>query len=141
LIRPTTALGRIVMLALIVAGCAYPPVRSVTLNGERWEVLEGSSDGMRGRSYFGGADAMLFAYDEEVDHRAARWVMDEVAFPLDIAWFAGDGRLVGMTTMAVCPEQPCPLYAAPADYRWAIEAPVGAFGDLPADARLEVPLD
>jgi uncharacterized membrane protein (UPF0127 family) len=129
------------MIAILAAGCSYPSVRSVTLAGERWEVLEGNSDGMRGRADFGGADAMLFAYDEEVDHRAARWVMDDVAFPLDIAWFAGDGRLIGMTTMPLCPSRPCPLYAAPADYRWALEAPVGAFNDLPAGARLEVSPD
>ena len=128
-----------VILALVVAACADPPVRSVTLDGARWEVLVGNSDGMRGKADFAGADAMLFAYDEEVDHGAARWVMDDVAFPLDIAWFAGDGRMVGMTTMELCPSQPCPLYAAPADYRWALEAPVGAFDGLPADARLEVP--
>ena len=141
MIRATGLGGLVALLALLVTGCAYPPVRSVSLAGERWEVLEGSSDGMRDRADFGGADAMLFAYDDEVDHDGARWVMDDVAFPLDIAWFDGEGRFIGMTTMAVCPSQPCPLYQAPADYRWALEAPVGAFDDLPADARLEVEPD
>jgi uncharacterized membrane protein (UPF0127 family) len=62
--------------------------------------------------------------------------MDHVAFPIDIAWFDGDGRFIGTARMEPCATQPCPRHAAPASYRWAVEAPTGAFDDLPPDARL-----
>ena len=124
---------------VLIAGCAPRPVRTVTLDGERWEVLVGTSDGMRDLPDFAGKDAMIFIYDEEVDHRAARWVMDRVVMPLDIAWFDGGGVMVGRTTMPICSDVPCPLYQAPAPYRWVLEAPVGAFDHLPDDARLVVP--
>jgi uncharacterized membrane protein (UPF0127 family) len=64
--------------------------------------------------------------------------MDGVAMPLDIAWFDGDGVLIGTAEMTPCPAEPCPRYTAPGPYRWALEAPPGAFGDLSPGARLEV---
>jgi uncharacterized membrane protein (UPF0127 family) len=93
---------------------------------------------MRGRAGFDGADGMLFDHGAEVDPEAIVYVMDGVAFPLDIAWFDGDGLLVGIASMATCPAEPCPHYASPGPFRWAVEAPVGAFTDLPPAARLEL---
>ncbi len=84
---------------------------------------------------------MLFDFDQDIDPDAVAFVMDGVAFPLDIAWFTDAGELVDMTTMPVCPAKPCPTYTADGRYRWAIEAPVGAFRDLPSDARLDVSPD
>jgi len=115
-----------------------PPTTTVTLGGETWTVLRGGQDGMRGRADFGGADAMLFQFEPGVDTQHITWVMDGVAFPLDIAWFDDDGALVGMTTMAICPAKPCPTYAADGPYRSALEAPVGAFDDLDPTARLVI---
>jgi uncharacterized membrane protein (UPF0127 family) len=112
---------------------------TVHLGGDPWTVLLAGPDGMRGLPDFDGADGMLFDFREAVDPSAVVFVMDGVAFPLDIAWFGVDGEPVGMTTMAVCPAKPCPTYAADAPYRWAIEAPVGAFAGLDPDARLGVP--
>ncbi len=111
---------------------------TVVLAGERLELLIGNDDGMRDRLDFGAADGMLFDAGSEVDHASVAWVMDGVGFPLEIAWFDGTGRSVGRTTMATCFDGVCPLYRSPAPYRWAIEAPVGAFDDLPADALLEI---
>ena len=37
-----------------------------------------------------------------------------------------------------CAAAPCPRYLAPAPFRWAVEAPAGAFDALAADARLEI---
>ena len=128
--------------ALAIAGCgmtATEPALSVQLDGEPWVVLAATDDGMRGAADFGEADGMLFDRLSEVEPTSVFFVMDGVAMPLDIAWFDGAGRLVGTSTMQVCPAQPCPRYAAPAPFRWAIEAPVGAFDELPVDARLEVP--
>ncbi|MGK2850262.1 MAG: DUF192 domain-containing protein [Candidatus Limnocylindrales bacterium] len=131
--RGLVALG---LLLVVVTACAPRPVQIASIDGERWELLVGSGNGMRGMDGFGGMDGMLFAYDSEVDHRVAAWVMDEVAFPLAIAWFDGDGVLVGTATMPQCSADPCPLHQAPAPYRWAVEAPVGAFDALPRDATL-----
>ena len=128
------------VIALVVAGCADSAGRGqVELGGERWEVLLAGPDGMRGRPDFDGADGMLFDLEEEVPPDAVVFVMDGVAFPLDIAWFGGDGDLVGTASMAMCPAEPCPRHAAPDRFRWAMEAPVGAFDDIAGDARLVVP--
>lgn len=87
---------------------------------------------------FEDADGMLFDLDRDVDPGAVTFVMDGVAIPLDIAWFAADGRQVGTATMLPCPAAPCPSYRALGRWRWAIEGPLGAFRDLPAGARLEI---
>lgn len=94
---------------------------------------------MRGRTGFDGADAMLFAFADGFDTRGIVWVMDGVAFPLDIAWFDQDGALVGTASMGLCRAAPCPTYAPDRPYRWALEAPVGAFDRLRPDDRLAVP--
>ena len=135
------------VLALVVIGGGVPATATepvpiaATLGGRAWRLLPATPDGMRGLDGFGDADGMLFDRGRVVDPQSVFFVMDGVAFPLAIAWFDGAGRLVGTTTMATCPAEPCPRHAAPAPFRWAIEAPVGAFDDVPADARLEVPLD
>ena len=138
-------LGWMVVLAALLGGCAGadadPTTRSVTLDGRPWRVLGGGSDGMRGTAGFRGAEGMLFDRGAEVDPGSVFFVMDGVAFPLDIAWFDGAGRLVGTATMPVCPAEPCPRHAAPGPFRWAIEAPVNAFADLPAGAVLDVEPD
>jgi uncharacterized membrane protein (UPF0127 family) len=110
--------------------------RAIRIDDRAWEVIVGDPDGMRGRPDFGGADGMLFDHSAEVDPAAIVYVMDGVSFPLDIAWFDGGGALVGTARMATCPVEPCPQYASPGPFRWAVEAPVGAFDDLPADAEL-----
>jgi uncharacterized membrane protein (UPF0127 family) len=126
------------VLALVVAGCAGSADRTqVELGGERWDVLLAGPEGMRGLADLDGADGMLFDFDQDVRPDAVVFVMDGVAFPLDIAWFGADGRLIGTASMPVCPAEPCPRHAAPGPFRWAIEALVGAFDELPADARLD----
>lgn len=133
------------VLALVVLGCGAPGAATspapiaATLDGQAWTLLAATPDGMRGLDGFGDADGMLFDRGRVVDPGSVFFVMDGVAFPLAIAWFDGDGRLVGTATMATCPAEPCPRHAAPEPFRWAVEAPVGSFDDLPAGARLEVP--
>jgi uncharacterized membrane protein (UPF0127 family) len=131
----------VVLAALVAAGCTVVDRADrieVEVDGQPWEVLLATDDGMRGLDGFDGADGMLFDADDDVDPQSIFFVMDGVAFPLDIAWFRADGGLVGTATMPMCPANPCPRHAAPAPFRWAIEAPVGAFDALTADARLEV---
>ena len=112
---------------------------TVELDGDRWPVLVATPDGMRDRDGFDHTAGMLFDLGEDVDPGAVVFVMDRVRLPLSIAWFSADGRLVGTATMPICPSEPCPRHAAPGRFRWAIEAPVGAFDALAPDARLVVP--
>jgi uncharacterized membrane protein (UPF0127 family) len=125
-----------------LVGCASSTpdtaTTTVRLDGGPWRVLQAGADGMRGRDGFGAADGMLLDRGAEVDPGSVYFVMDGVAFPLDIAWFDGTGRLVGTAEMPVCPAEPCPRHASPGPFRWAIEAPVGAFAGLAPGARLEV---
>jgi uncharacterized membrane protein (UPF0127 family) len=135
-----------VALAVVVAGlitaCAPAgsgDARSVVRVGDReWTVLLAGPDGMRHRDGFDGADGMLFDLDQDVDPGSVAFVMDGVRFPLDIAWFTDAGALVGVASMAVCPAEPCPTYAAPGRYRWAIESPPGSFDHLDPADRLVV---
>ncbi len=110
----------------------------MTVAGRPWTVLIAGEDGMRGRDDFAAADGMLFDMQRETEPSAVAFVMDGVRLPLAIAWFGADGRLVGTAEMVPCPAEPCPRYLAPAPFRWAIEAPAGAFDRLPAGAELVV---
>ncbi len=124
--------------AVAIGGCSPRPVRTITLGAERWTVYEGSADGMRGLPGFGDVDGMLFDMGREVDPDGVAFGMEDVGFPIDIAWFDGSGRLVSTAAMAVCDAAPCPLYHADGPYRWAVEAPPGAFVDLRPEDRLVV---
>jgi uncharacterized membrane protein (UPF0127 family) len=137
-------------LAALLVGCGSlsgPPtqapssplvVRDATIDGAPWRLLVATTDGMRGRQDLGGADGMLFDLGGAMDPSAVPFVMDRVPIPLAIAWFAADGSLVGRAEMVPCPAEPCHRYEAPADFRWAVEAPQGAFDALAPGARLEI---
>ena len=128
------------MLAAGTLGCRPMPGASVEvrLDGRPLQVLVARRDGMRGRD-FGDADAMLFAWRTEQDPSLVGFVMDGVAMPLDIAYFDGMGRWLATTRMEPCEAEPCPRYAAPAPFRWALEAPVGTvLSGLGQGSRLEV---
>lgn len=135
--------GALSLLAVgtLIIGCGRAPAAQTTvrIGDDPWTVLIADHDGMRGRDDFEGADGMLFDLDHDVAPGTVHFVMDGVAFPLDIAWFESDGDVVGTASMATCPAKPCPKYAPGAAFRWAVEAPVGAFDDMDPEARLEVP--
>ena len=133
-----TATALILAATVALGACSPLPVRQVSLGGERWTVYQGSGNGIRGLPGFGDTDGMLFDMGREVDPGGAGFVMDEVGFAIDIAWFDATGSLVGVATMVPCATAPCPLYQAPGPYRWAVEAPVGAFAGLGEEARLVV---
>ena len=122
----------------VLGGCSPLPVRSVTIGGERWTVYEAGQDGMRGLPGFGDADGMLFDMGSEVDQAAVAFGMENVGYPIDIAWFDATGALVSKASMAPCEVPPCPLYHADGRYRWAIEAPPGALADVRPTDRLVV---
>ena len=130
-------------LLLVVLGCASPAATpgllEVRIDDVPWQVIEAPPEGMRGRLGFGDADGMLFDMGGVTDPDAVVFVMDGVAIPLDIAWFAEDGRMLGVASMPPCAAPVCPRFRAPGAFRWAVEAPPGAFDALPEDARLDVP--
>jgi uncharacterized protein len=79
-----------------------------------------------------GVDGMLFVWDEP----GLRWFhMENTLIPLDIWWFDGDGRLVGMDTMQPCEAAPCPSYPSPGPVVAALETVAGEWA-LPAGAVL-----
>ncbi len=130
-------------LLLVLLGCAGPEatpvIRDVRIDDVPWRLIEATPDGMRGQLGFGEADGMLFDMGGVTDPNAVVFVMDNVAFPLDIAWFDADGRLLGLASMPRCGDPVCPRFRAPGPFRWAVEAPHGAFDRLEDDARLEIP--
>jgi uncharacterized membrane protein (UPF0127 family) len=135
-------LAAVILVLGLVAGCATGSTSDarhvVRLGDAEWTLLLAGSEGMRDRDDFGGTDGMLFDLDRDVDPGSVVFVMDGVRFPLDIAWFSDAGELVGVASMTPCQAQPCPTYTAPGRYRWAIEAPPGAFDDLDVTDRLDV---
>ena len=60
------------------------------------------------------------------DTVAAFWMKDTLV-PLQIAFVAGDGRVVGLFEMPPCRADPCPTYAPDRPYRYAVEMAAGAF--------------
>jgi uncharacterized membrane protein (UPF0127 family) len=73
-------------------------------------------------------DGMLFVFPNNSD---AHFTMANTPLPLDITWFAADGKPVDHTRMSPCPQgtdATCPQYAAKARYRYALEQPAGAAG-------------
>lgn len=85
--------------------------------------------GLKGRRDLGGRDGMLFRFDDDV---TTPFVMKDTLLPLSIAWFDRAGGFVGATDMVPCPpaQADCPLYRAPAPYRYALEVPRGQLKHL-----------
>jgi len=82
-----------------------------------------------------GFPGILFVFDTEEERR---FTMATVPFDLDVAFFDGDGDLVGVATMTANSED---LYTANGPFKYAIELPAGTLSDLGIGegARLEIP--
>jgi uncharacterized membrane protein (UPF0127 family) len=81
---------------------------------------------------------MLFVLDES---STTRFWMKDTLIPLDVAFFATDGSLIGVATMELCTADPCPTYRVDQPWQWAIEVPAGGFTDLDPGAELDVSRD
>ena len=81
---------------------------------------------------------MVFVFPEP---SVSRFWMQDTLIPLDIAFFATDGPLLGVLTMEPCPSDPCPTYGLDEESQWAVEVPAGGFADLPPGAKLDVGRD
>jgi len=78
---------------------------------------------------------ILFIFDHENE---GAFHMNNVGFDLDIAFFDGDGTLVGNALMTANSED---LYSTSVPYRYALEVPAGMLDELGigADSTLTVP--
>ena len=115
------------------------PRDTIVIAGEELAVAVAATPALRRQGLMfvtdlGDLDGMLFVYSEE---RVLSFWMQDTLIPLDIAFFARDGNLVGNTTMTPCREDPCPNYVSPGDAQFAVEVPAGEFADLAPDALLE----
>jgi uncharacterized membrane protein (UPF0127 family) len=73
-------------------------------------------------------DGMLFVFPNDSD---AHFTMANTPLPLDITWFAADGKPLDHARMSPCPQgtdATCPQYASKQRYRYALEQPAGAAG-------------
>ena len=96
------------------------------------------SRGLMGVTDLGGLDGMVFISAEPSTSHV--WMKDTL-IPLEVAFFATDGSLLGIEEMEPCTSDPCPSYGVEQPWQWAIEVPAGAFDDFPPDARLDVGRD
>lgn len=102
---------------------------TIEVSGDEWEVAVATdrdqrAQGLMGVTDLGGLDGMLFVWDEDA---ASAFVMRDTLLPLDIAFFAADGTLVDLLSMEPCVAEPCERYQPSGPYRYALEAPTGAF--------------
>jgi len=88
--------------------------------------------GLMGVTDLGGADGMVFVWDEPTQ---GNFWMRDTPTPLSIAFFAADGSFVSSADMAPCldgPDQACARYAAAGPYQMAIEVPLGGLEAIAA---------
>ncbi|HEY5578235.1 MAG TPA: DUF192 domain-containing protein [Acidimicrobiia bacterium] len=133
-----TALPSTPSLGIVPDLLAGFPLATVTLDGEQILVAVADTEqrrrqGLMGVEDLGDLEGMLFVYEEDV---IVGFHMRNTPLPLDLAFFDGAGRLVGLTAMVPCREERCPTYSSPGPFRWAIEAPLGALGHLAEGALL-----
>ncbi len=78
----------------------------------------------------GGADGMLFVFDDAAVRRFYMW---QTPMPLEIAFFAADGTFVDSAAMEPCLEPSageCARYAPDEPFQFALEVPAGVLDDL-----------
>ena len=80
-------------------------------------------------------DGMVFVYQADT---TTLFHMLNTLIPLDIAFFGADGLLVSKTSMVPCETDTCPKYPSEGPYRYAIEAPAGAFDWVDSSTVLDV---
>lgn len=84
------------------------------------------SRGLQGVADVPGGVGMLFVFPEPAGPagRPGFWMLDTLV-PLDIAFAAADGVIVGTATMTPCTARPCPTTHPGVDYEVALEVAEG----------------
>lgn len=128
---------------LLLAACGAGgldgfPREEILVSGQPWPVAVADdttrrAQGLMGVESLGSLRGMLFVFPE--DTTSGFWMKDTI-LPLDIAFFAADGSLVGVLSMVPCSGEECPTYRSTGPYRYALEVPAGGFDGLD-DLRLD----
>jgi uncharacterized membrane protein (UPF0127 family) len=117
---------------------ALPDGRDLVLDLWIAESTDERSRGLMGVTDLGGADGMLFEFEQAGPYRFWMW---QTPLPLDIAFFGADGDLVGTTAMAPCTEplsSDCPRYDPGAPFLVALEVPAGDLEVLGIEAGASI---
>ena len=136
------------LCALVLGGCydnepkvseAGLPTGSVLLGGEEDEVLVDveiaqtdahRQKGLMERESLPVDAGMMFVYFKPV--QSGFW-MENVRFPLSIAFIGEDRRITEIIDMDVCEEGSCPAYTPQEEYTAALEVNQGAFEEWGID--------
>jgi uncharacterized membrane protein (UPF0127 family) len=108
------------------------PRAEIAVGGETWAVAVADTPALRARGLQGVAglgelDGMLFVFPGPSE---SAFTMRGTLMAIDIAFFGGDGALVGVVEMVPCGAEPCPTYRAPGPYRYALETEPGGFAGI-----------
>lgn len=129
----------LVLLAVSLAACSaeagpLPTLgnlesATISIDGHELVVAVADTPETRGRGLMfvtdlGEVDGMLFVFEGDT---STGFFMKNTLIPLDIAFFAADGRLVDVLMMKPCTTDQCPTYRPAGPYRHAIETPAGGF--------------
>lgn len=93
------------------------------------------SRGLSGTDDLRPVDGLLFVYPEPV---AETFYMRGALMPLDIAFVGADRLVLRVLTMPLCTADPCPTYASPGPFKWALETPSGGLGGVTLGDVLEI---
>ena len=94
------------------------------------DTSEERAQGLMGVTDLGDAEGMLFVFEDEAIRRFHMW---QTPMPLDIAFFAADGTVVGTAAMEPClapATDVCERYSPDEPFLTALEVPAGALDDL-----------
>jgi uncharacterized membrane protein (UPF0127 family) len=115
-------------------GYASVAAEAVTADGRVCELCLWLADtgelrerGLMEVTDLGGADGMVFRYDEP--HSGAFWMKDTL-LPLSIAFYDDTGTYLDAFDMEPCTSDPCPVYDTPRDFVDAIEIAQGGLTEL-----------
>jgi uncharacterized membrane protein (UPF0127 family) len=87
-------------------------------------TVEQRRQGLSGRPSLAPGTGMVFLFPQ--DTTGNFWMKDTLV-PLSIAFVAADGRVVSVSEMTPCRQDPCRTYPPAGPYRYAVELPAGAF--------------
>lgn len=124
-------LGLIAWLAHTLTADACPAwtARHVQLGTQRFTVevaatMAERNRGLSGRASLDGGTGMLFVFPKPDLH--GFWMKD-MHFPIDLVWIGPDRTVLGLSHLAPCERDPCPIYSPPSPVAYVLEVNSGSF--------------